>query len=143
MSIRGKLRLIAGAIFLVILLMTSVTYVRSGAMLDSFLKSSGTEIAVGAANIVQGELNRYIATINVAAAAMRQSYIDAENPDAGARNVEAICEKILKNAEDKNILNLYLALESTGLLAIASSEGKWVAPAGYDAVYLPKLRESF
>ena len=133
MSIRGKLRLIAGAIFLVILLMTSVTYVRSGAMLDSFLKSSGTEIAVGAANIVQGELNRYIATINVAAAAMRQSYIDAENPDAGARNVEAICEKILKNAEDKNILNLYLALESTGLLAIASSEGKWVAPAGYDA----------
>ena len=56
MSIRGKLRLIAGAIFLVILLMTSVTYVRSGAMLDSFLKSSGTEIAVGAANIVQGNL---------------------------------------------------------------------------------------
>ncbi len=133
MSIRGKLRLIAGAIFLVILLMTSVTYVRSGAMLDSFLKSSGTEIAVGAANIVQGELNRYIATINVAAAAMRQSYIDAENPDAGARNVEVICEKMLKNAEDKNILNLYLALESTGLLAIASSEGKWVAPEGYDA----------
>ena len=40
---------------------------------------------------------------------------------------------MLKNTEDKNILNMYLALESTGLLAIASSEGKWVAPAGYDA----------
>ena len=133
MSIRGKLRLIAGAIFLVILLMTGVTYVRSGAMLDSFLKSSGTEIAVGAAHIVQDQLDRYIATVNVAAAAMRQAYIDAGNPDAGAKNVEAICEKMLKNAEDKNILNLYLALESTGLLAIASSEGKWVAPEGYDA----------
>jgi len=133
MSIRGKLRLIAGAISLVILLMTGVTYVRSGAMLDSFLKSSGTEIAVGAAHIVQDQLDRYIATVNVAAAAMRQAYIDAGNPDAGAKNVEAICEKMLKNAEDKNILNLYLALESTGLLAIASSEGKWVAPAGYDA----------
>ena len=52
MTIRGKLRLIAGVIFLVILLMTGITYVRSGSMLDNFLKSSGTEIAVNAASIV-------------------------------------------------------------------------------------------
>ncbi len=133
MTIRGKLRLIAGVIFLVILLMTGVTYVLSGTMLDNFLKSSGTEIAVNAANIVQDQLDRYIMTVNIAAAAMRQSYIDAANPELGAKNAEAICERMLKNTEDKNILNMYLALESTGLLAIASSEGKWVAPAGYDA----------
>lgn len=133
MTIRGKLRLIAGVIFLVILLMTGVTYVRSGTMLDNFLKSSGTEIAVNAANIVQDQLDRYIMTVNVAAAAMRQSYIDAANPELGAKNAESICERMLKNTEDKNILNMYLALESTGLIAIASSEGKWVAPAGYDA----------
>ena len=133
MTIRGKLRLIAGVIFLVILLMTGITYVRSGTMLDNFLKSSGTEIAVNAANIVQDQLDRYIMTVNIAAAAMRQIYIDAANPELGAKNVELLCERMLKNTEDKNILNMYLALESTGLLAIASSEGKWVAPAGYDA----------
>ena len=133
MTIRGKLRLIAGVIFLVILLMTGVTYVRSGTMLDNFLKSSGTEIAVNAAHIVEDQLDRYIMTVNIAAAAMRQSYIDAANPELGAKNVELLCERMLKNTEDKNILNMYLALESTGLLAIASSEGKWVAPAGYDA----------
>ena len=58
MTIRGKLRLIAGVIFLVILLMTGITYVRSGSILDNFLKSSGTEIAVNAANIVQDQLDR-------------------------------------------------------------------------------------
>ena len=71
MTIRGKLRLIAGVIFLVILLMTGITYVRSGTMLDNFLKSSGTEIAVNAANIVQDQLDRYIMTVNIAATAMR------------------------------------------------------------------------
>ena len=74
MTIRGKLRLIAGVIFLVILLMTGITYVRSGSMLDNFLKSSGTEIAVNAAHIVKDQLDRYIMTVNIAAAAMRQIY---------------------------------------------------------------------
>ena len=119
MTIRWKLRLIAGVIFLVILLMTGITYVRSGSILDNFLKSSGTEIAVNAANIVQDQLDRYIMTVNIAAAAMRQIYIDAANPELGAKNVELLCERMLKNTEDKNILNMYLALESTGLLAPA------------------------
>ena len=96
MTIRGKLRLIAGVIFLVILLMTGVTYVLSGTMLDNFLKSSGTEIAVNAANIVQDQLDRYIMTVNIAATAMRQSYIDAANPELGAKNAEAICEILIK-----------------------------------------------
>ena len=71
MTIRGKLRLIAGVIFLVILLMTGITYVRSGTMLDNFLKNSDTEIAVNAAHIVEDQLDRYIMTVNIAAAAMR------------------------------------------------------------------------
>ena len=88
MTIRGKLRLIAGVIFLVILLMTGVTYVLSGTMLDNFLKSSGTEIAVNAANIVQDQLDRYIMTVNIAATAMRQSYIDAANPELGICRID-------------------------------------------------------
>ena len=133
MTIRGKLRLIATVIFLVILLMTGITYVRAGSMLNDFLKRSGTEIAVNSAAIVRDQLDRYLMTVNISAAAMRRAYVDAETSEQGAQDVEALCEAMLKSAEDKNVLNLYLGLESTGLLAIASSEGKWTPPAGYDA----------
>ena len=133
MSIRGKLRLIAAAIFMVILIMTGVTYVQAGGMLDDFLKQSGTEIAVNSAALIRDQFERYLTIVDLSAAAMLQTYTAAGTAAEGADDVEALCEKLLKSAGDASIMNLFLGLESTGLLAIASSEGKWTPPAGYDA----------
>lgn len=133
MSIKGKLRLIAVTVLVVILTMAGVTYLRAGTLLNNFLNRAGTEIMVNSARIIEDQFDRYVSIVELAASAMRHAAVRGEAQEERHRDIDELCRSMLKNVDDKNIMNLFLGWEATGLLSIASMGGEWTAPAGYDA----------
>ncbi|WP_158612260.1 methyl-accepting chemotaxis protein [Fretibacterium sp. OH1220_COT-178] len=133
MSIKGKLRLIAVTVLIVILTMAGVTYLRAGTLLDDFLNRAGAEITVNSARIIEDQFDRYVSIVELAASAMRHAAVRVDGQEERHRDIGELCRSMLKNVGDQNIMNLFLGWEATGLLSIASMEGEWTAPAGYDA----------
>ncbi|NLL37706.1 MAG: hypothetical protein GX256_09335, partial [Fretibacterium sp.] len=131
MTIRGKLWLMIGSVVLVILAMIGSTYVRGSSILSDFLNRSAVEFTKSSAETLHQQFQNLVYVAKLSAVPMRAAYLTSE-PEAREKYVAQVAEEILSGVRQDGVINVYLGLETSGRLAIASIDGPWQAPEGFD-----------
>ncbi|NLL37707.1 MAG: methyl-accepting chemotaxis protein [Fretibacterium sp.] len=128
MTIRGKLLLVATAVLVAILGLTSFTYFKSNAALNKFLTQAGTEISAHGAQNIKSLLDKSIASLNAATGAVQNAY--CIQSDTSHEAMTQLMTQLFEKARQDGVLTLFFGYESDGRFADGSS---WEAPVDFDS----------
>ena len=127
MSIRTKLLAMVGVVFLLIFIMTGVTYFRSDNALSTFMDRSALDYTVLSAQTVRDNLEA-VAGITLSAAA---SFGNALEVSAlSEEGIEKLAAEIFVNCKAHSLTDVYFGWESDGRISISSG---WKESADYNA----------
>ena len=107
MSIRFKLLLMALVIFVAVLTMTGVTYVRGSSALNGLLNRSGIEEVKNTALVVRGKLDT-VAGVTESYGASVSFALESMSADETA--VEALSTSVLNDCRGHNVIETYFEI---------------------------------
>ena len=136
MSIRFKLLLMTLVIFVAVLTMTGVMYVRGSSVLNSFLDHAGIEGVKDTALIVEDKLDT-VAGVTESYAASVSFAVETMNMDEAG--VEDLATSVLQDCKDRGVIEAYFGWEKDGKFSIGS---KWREPSDFDARNRPWYKEA-
>ncbi len=127
MTIRKKLWLITVVVFLVILTMSVVTYVKSSSMMIDLMNKAGAEYISSSTEGVNRQFE-VISGITSSAAASIHNLLSTT--DATQESVRVLAASLLDKVKYLGVGEIYLGWETDGMLSAGSG---WVSPPDYDA----------
>lgn len=136
MSIRFKLFLMTLVIFVAVLTMTGVTYVRGSGALNGLLNHAGIEGVKDTALIVRDKLDT-MAGVTESYAASVSFAVETMNMDEAG--VEELATSVLQDCKDRGVVEAYFGWEKDGKFSIGS---KWQEPSDFDARNRPWYKEA-
>ena len=135
MTIKAKLRVVSGAVFLLILLMTGITYVQVNSYMNDFLDRAGMDSIVKTADSFKERMEKVDTAFSGFVAVFEHEFDEHEADGTGAdEDIEKLAKVFFERNAKNGMVDIHLSYHDEKKIINASG---WVPPSDFDARQRP------